>query len=125
MEKGIGGNAAGAGVAGAGAAGMSAVAPPDTGERSIADETGTERGARKRGAGGAPSGSIIHPATEKFTQQTLSKDADGTWRLTDDTAGTSWRWDPNAEIWRGEEGAEDFGAGVPPEEAARLLSYKD
>lgn len=105
---------------------LATVAPPDTGAKSIADEQGKRR---PRKGGGAPSGSITHPHEEgewgPLDQMTVSKDADGTWQVRNDESGESWRWDQEAEMWRGEtEGTRDHRRDEQgtPEEVARRFS---
>lgn len=121
-EKGMHDESEGGATGGSGGTRVSSVAPPDSGQPSIADEQGTRQPARE--PGGAPSGSITHPETDRFEQATLAKDADGTWRASNDARGDRWRWDPDAGIWRGEGRTEDW-AGPPPEEIARDLSAQD
>jgi hypothetical protein len=119
MEKGMAGDRT---TDAAAQGGLQTVAPPDPGMTSKADTQG--KGGRKK-SGGAPSGSITHPREGFDPQATLSKDADGTWRITNDEAGATWTWDAAAEMWRGEGDAEDIAAndiGGGPEEQARWLS---
>lgn len=97
------------------------VARPPTGQRAIGDDGGY---ARPPGPRGAPSGSITHPETDWLPEETLSKDADGTWRYTNEETGESWRWDEKAKQWRGEGGASDkpMTFAPPPEDIGYDLS---
>jgi len=102
------------------------VARPPTGQRAIADDGGGN--ARPPRPRGAPSGSITHPGREggfeQLPEETLSKEADGTWRYTNEDTGQSWRWDEKASRWRGEGDAPDehMTFAPPPEDMGYELS---
>lgn len=63
----------------------------------------------------APSGSIHYPREGDLPKETISKDADGTWRWRDDETGDAWTWDAEAEVWRGDGGKENADAQPPPQ----------
>jgi len=50
----------------------------------------------------APSGSIHYPREGDLPKETMSKDADGTWRWRDDETGESWTWDSWTREWIGD-----------------------